>query len=189
MTTNTTPIPTTDPARHLLLEAIQDALAQLTPRPTETGVVRHLVARTADGQRAMPPRARLSAEGGMPRDRWALGEAMPEQQLTVMETDVARLIANGQPLTLFGDNLFVDLDLSAQNLPIGTRLRAGEVLLRVTSEPHDGCKKFLTRFGKDALRIVANPTWRQNNYRGIYMTVEESGWLAVDDTIEVVSRP
>ena len=72
-----------------------------------------------------------------------------------MRHDVAALIANGQPLTLFGDNLFVDLDISTANLPSGTRLRVGEALVEVTPKPHNGCSKFEGRFGADALRFVA----------------------------------
>jgi MOSC domain-containing protein YiiM len=53
-------------------------------------------------------------------------------QLAVMQQDIADLIANGQPLTLFGDNLFLELDLSTGNLPIGSRLQAGRAILEVT---------------------------------------------------------
>ena len=49
-----------------------------------------------------------------------------------MRTDFARVVANGQPLELHGDNLYLSLDLSASNLPIGSRVRVGEALLEVT---------------------------------------------------------
>jgi MOSC domain-containing protein YiiM len=106
-----------------------------------------------------------------------------------MQHDVASLIANGQPLPLFGDNLFLDLDLSATNLPIGSRLRAGAVLLEVTPKAHNGCHKFKGRFGSDALRFVAHPDRRSLNLRGIYLRVVEDGEVAVGDAVEVVMRP
>ena len=43
---------------------------------------------------------------------------------------------------LAGDQLYVDLDLSVDNLPAGTRLAIGEAVLEVTEEPHTGCDKF-----------------------------------------------
>ncbi len=81
----------------------------------------------------------------------------PEMQIAVMQPDVAALIANGQPLTLFGDALFLELDLSTANLPAGSRLRVGAALLEVTPAPHNGCRKFQARFGAEALRFVSQP--------------------------------
>lgn len=106
-----------------------------------------------------------------------------------MQIDVAELIANGQPLTLFGDNLFLELDLSAANLPAGSRLRAGTVTLEVTPEPHNGCRKFRARFGDAALRFVSKKDLRQLNLRGVYMRVVEDGEIAADDPVQVLSRP
>jgi MOSC domain-containing protein YiiM len=106
-----------------------------------------------------------------------------------MQRDVAELIANGQPLTLFGDNLFVDLDLSAENLPEGTRLRVGEAEVVMTAEPHNGCKKFDGRFGRDALRFVQAKPTRYSNLRGVYWRVIAAGEAAVGDAVRVLSRP
>ncbi len=111
-----------------------------------------------------------------------------DQQLAVMRIDVARMIANGQALTLFGDNLLVDLDLSSSNLPCGTRLRLGGAVLEVTPEPHDGCIKFRQRLGGDALRMTADRRFREMHLRGIYMRVIEDGEVAVGDYMEVLSR-
>ena len=105
-----------------------------------------------------------------------------------LRRDVAELIAHGQPLTLFGDNLLVELDLSAANLPVGSRLRVGEALVEVTPKPHNGCRKFRARFGPDALRFVQAPPTRDQNLRGIYWRVVEPGEAGVGDRIEVLSR-
>jgi len=111
-----------------------------------------------------------------------------DAQLAVMRVDVARLFANGQALSLFGDNLLVDLDLSAANLPVGSRLRLGSALLEVTPEPHNGCRKFHQRFGNDALRLTADRRLRDLHLRGIYMKVMEEGEISRGDTISVISR-
>jgi MOSC domain-containing protein YiiM len=99
------------------------------------------------------------------------------------------LIANGQPAALFGDNLFLDLDLSAANLPAGSRVRVGRALLEVTPKPHNGCQKFRARFGDGALRLTAMAARRPRNLRGIYMRVVEEGEVRVEDAAVVVSRP
>jgi MOSC domain-containing protein YiiM len=105
-----------------------------------------------------------------------------------MRRDVAELIAAGQPLTLFGDNLFVDLDISAANLPLGTRLRVGEAVVEVTAKPHNGCFKFKGRFGQDALFFVQAAPTRDQNLRGIYWKVVAPGEVSVGDPIRVLSR-
>ena len=120
------------------------------------------------------------------------GAAPPEprrdMQIAVMQKDVAELIANGQPLSLFGDCLILDLDLSAANLPPGSRVRAGGAILEVTPFPHNGCQKFRARFGEDALKFVSTKKLRHRNLRGIYMCVAKEGEVAIGDAVQVLSR-
>ena len=131
----------------------------------------------------------LRPKSGLPGDAWGKKRhTSPDGQLTVMQPDVAELVANGQPLDLFGDNLIVQLDLSAANLLVGTTLKLGAVSLMVTPKPHDGCKKFLARFGRDALKFVAFPATRDRNLRGVYLRVTRSGDVAVGDVVRVVRR-
>ena len=172
------------------LAELERRLAALPAAPADAGRVVLIVRRADGGRRETPEGIRLGIDTGVPGDKWGKRPARkPDMQLAVMQHDVADLIANGQPLPLFGDNLFLDLDLSNQNLPAGSRLRMGSVLLEVTAEPHDGCKKFRARFGADALRFVAMPALRHRNLRGIYMRVIEAGEIAVGDVTEVVARP
>lgn len=178
-----------DPTRFLALADLHACLAAATPAPSDVGRVAKLVARQHEGRRVELARALLTVADGMPGDAW--GRRMPrktEAQLAVMQHDVATLIANGQPLVLFGDNLFLELDLSAANLPIGSRLRAGAAFFEVTPKAHNGCAKFQARFGAAALRFVAEPERRHRNLRGIYLRVVEEGEVAVGDPVHVVSR-
>ena len=178
-----------DPESFLPFERLVACLAALPACPRDAGRVVGLVTRVDGGRRESPDRVRLTAADGMPGDAWKRKTPdKPEAQLTVMQAPVATLIANGQPLPLFGDNLFFDLDLSAENLPIGSRLRAGAALLEVTPKAHNGCVKFKSRFGADALRFVAHPERRHRNLRGIYLRVVEDGEVAVGDTVDVVVR-
>ena len=146
-----------------------------------------MMVRRADGVRQTLHHARVTPETGLPGDRWERALAdHPEMQITVMRRDVAELIANGQPLTVFGDNFFVDLDISEQNLPPGARLRVGEAMVEVSPQPHTGCMKFQKRFGPDALRLVNRR--RELKLRGIYFQVVEAGEVVPGAAIEVLSR-
>ena len=156
----------------------------------DRGRVALIVRRLVDGSREMPASVQLSREEGVPGDDWSRRPPRnPEAQLAVMQHAVAELISNGQPLTLFGDNLFVDLDLSAVSLPAGSVLRVGDAIVEVTPKPHNGCQKFRGRFGEAALRFVQAPPTRHLNLRGIYWKVVDPGEARVGDPIEVIRRP
>jgi len=181
--------PAGDPSRHRPLAELAAALRALPTAARDAGRLALIVRRRADGVRETPGRVRLTLEEGVPGDDWSRRPPRdPAAQLAVMRREVAELIAHGQPLTLFGDNLLVELDLSAANLPEGSRLRVGDALVEVTPKPHNGCKKFKGRFGEDALRFVQAPPTRDQNLRGIYWKVVEPGDVSVGAGIEVLSR-
>ena len=178
-----------DASRHRPLAELEAGLRALPGPPRDAGRLALIVRRRADGVRETPERVHLVPEEGVPGDGWGRRPPRdPEGQLAVMRRDVAELIANGQPLTLFGDNLFVDLDISAANLPAGARLRVGGALVEVTPKPHDGCHKFKGRFGQDALRFVQAQPTRDQNLRGIYWKVVEPGEASVGALVQVISR-
>lgn len=117
------------------------------------------------------------------------GSAHPGDQVTVMNTRFARLIAATEDrIPLAGDQLYVDLDLSTSNLPTGTRLEFSEVVLEVTDLPHTGCEKFQARFGMPALRQTNTPEGRELRLRGINTTVVTGGMLHQGEVARV-SRP
>ncbi|MFI5365790.1 MAG: MOSC domain-containing protein [Candidatus Binatia bacterium] len=177
-----------DPSRFRTLEELEHGLRALPSASTRSGRVALIVARRDGGRRDTLQRVRLTPGAGVPGDAWSRRvEPDGDAQITVMQMDVAQLLANGQPLTLFGDNLFVDLDLSVANLPTGSRLRLGTAVVVVTPKPHDGCRKFRARFGGDALRLVSMPALRSRNLRGIYMRAVEPGEVAAGDAVEIVS--
>jgi MOSC domain-containing protein YiiM len=175
---------------HLPAETLRRRLNELPPPPSEEGRVVLVVARPTEGERWTPPRCRLTPDGGVERDRWSAREnPSPEMQITVMRADVAEVFANGQPLSLFGDNLLVELDVSTANLPTGTRLRVGEALCEVTPKPHTGCGKFAARFGEEARAVTAAPDFQGWRLRGLYFRVLEPGDVGPGDPIQVLGRP
>ena len=182
------PGPWGDATRHLPFERLEQGLARHAP-PKDRGELALIVSRREAGRRETPAEVALTCEGGVPGDAW--GRKTPEKleaQITLMRIDVARLLAGGQPLTLFGDNLLVDLDLSESNLPIGSRLQMGSAILEVTEKPHTGCARFRQRFGPDALRLTATPQLRSLRLRGIYGKVVQAGIAALGSPILVLGR-
>jgi hypothetical protein len=181
--------PIGDAARHRSFEELEAGLLTLPTAPKDLGRVTLIIRRAPDKTREILERAYFSPEEGLPGDNWGRNpNRLPDAQLAVMRHDMAELIASGQPLTLFGDILFVDLDITAENLPTGTRLRVGEALIEVTPMAHDGCAKFNARFGSDALKFVSAKATRNQNRRGIYWKVVEAGEVNVGAKVEVLSR-
>jgi MOSC domain-containing protein YiiM len=89
---------------------------------------------------------------------------------------------------LAGDQLFLDLDLSKENLPPGTRLAIGSAVIEVTPQLHTGCKKFVARFGLDAMKFVNSPVGKQLCLRGINAKVVQPGVIRVGDEVRKVKR-
>ena len=176
-------------SRHLPYETLEKGIQPLNA-PKNGGQLELIVVRNADGQRQTPQRIRLEAEAGVPGDKWSRKpDRKMDAQISVMRADVARLFANGQELSVFGDNLLVHLDLSTANLPTGTRLRLGAALLEVTPLPHTGCAKFRQRVGDGALQVTAAPHLKAQRLRGLFLRVIEEGEVTVGDRIQILTRP
>ena len=175
--------------RHRSLAELEEGFRALPQPPTDLGRVALIVCRRAPGVHEALERARLTPEEAVPGDEWNRrpGRNM-ESQITVIRRDVSELIANGQALTVSGDNLVVELDISTPNLPPDTRLRVGGAVLEVTPKPHNGCSKFQARFGADAFRFVQAPATRHHNLRGVHWRVIEPGEVRVGDVIQVLRQ-
>ena len=76
--------------------------------------------------------------------------------------------------------------MSDENLPAGTRLAIGSAIIEVTAEPHTGCKKFVDRFGLEAMKFVNSGLGKKINLRGINAKVIQSGQIATDDVVRKV---
>jgi MOSC domain-containing protein YiiM len=108
-------------------------------------------------------------------------------QLTIMNARVIALVAQERARwPLAGDQLFIDLDLSADNVPPGTRLSLGSAVIEVTDQPHAGCHKFMSRFGQAALNFINSPVGKQLQLRGINAKVMHPGVIRVGDVVKKV---
>jgi MOSC domain-containing protein YiiM len=174
------------------MSALERAWAELSPSPAVEGTVRLICLRQPDGTHRTPDRASITKEGGVVGDRWALSpKPNPDAQVTLMNIEVAKLVAGPHPIDGVGDNFLVDLDLSEHALPVGCRVQIGSAILEVTAKPHRGCKKFQERFGDDAMEWVAQGSnaegrWPGRRLRGVNCRVIEAGEVALLGTIRVL---
>ena len=132
----------------------------------------------------------LDLDEGLVGDRWRAGASMDgasldtSTQLTLINVRLIALIEpDRERWPLAGDQLYVDLDLSAENLPSGTRLELGSAVIEVTDVPHTGCAKFAARFGSHATRLVNSREGRRLRLRGMNARVVEPGLVRLGDTI------
>ncbi|MEX0699824.1 MAG: MOSC domain-containing protein [Acidimicrobiia bacterium] len=167
------------------LSHIRDALL-------DQGTLELIVRRPAVDQREVIEVGELDLEKGLIGDNWidrrsrstSDGSPHPLMQLNVMNARAISLIA-GEPerWALAGDQLYLDLDLSHENLPAGARLAIGDAVIEVTEPPHRGCQKFSNRFGQDALRFVNSQVGRALRLRGLNARVVVAGTIRRGDVV------
>jgi MOSC domain-containing protein YiiM len=175
---------------HATPEELDAGLASILAAPRDEGVLELIVRRPGVDEREVVTEAELDLVEGLVGDNWrARGRsggrpANPKAQITVTGSRMLALVA-GTPdrWPLAGDQLYVDLDLSAENLPPGTRLQVGTAVIEVTDDPHTGCEKYRARFGLDALAFASTPQGRALNLRGINARVVEPGTLRTGDAV------
>ena len=178
--------------RHLTTAELELALGAIGDSPKDLGPLEMIVRRPAVGEREVVQSGELHPLVGLVGDSWsrrgsrrsADGGPHPEMQLNIMNARVVALVAQARDRwPLAGDQLFVDMDLSAHNLPPGTRLQLGGAVIEVTAEPHTGCGKFIERFGVDAAKFVNADERRDMHLRGINAKVVQRGDIRIGDRL------
>lgn len=182
---------------HLTRAQLEAGLDDIRRAPSDAGVLKMVVRRPAIGAREVVATAELDITEGLLGDTWVKrpshrtpdGSRHPDMQLNIMSARAIALIAQSEERwPLAGDQLYVDLDLSEGNLPPGSRLSIGTAVVEVTAEPHTGCRKFVDRFGVDAMKFVNGPVGRALRLRGLNARVVTPGTIRTGDAV-TVSRP
>jgi MOSC domain-containing protein YiiM len=171
-------------------EHLQAGLDEVRASPSDAGTVELIARRRAVGERETLGEAELDVERGLVGDSWGVRgkRPNPKAQLTLMNARAASLIAGDREhWALAGDQLYVDFDLSAENLPPGTRLQIGSAIVEVSDLPHLGCGKFTERYGAEARELVNSPEGVALNLRGINTQVVRSGTVRRGDAIRKLS--
>jgi hypothetical protein len=183
---------------HATAEQLAAAMTHVRAAPRDVGTVELIVRRPATDEREVLDVGELDTVVGLVGDTWidrgsrrtADGSSHPDMQLNVMNARVIAAIAGGpERWALAGDQLYLDLDITHDNLPHGTRLALGDAIIEVTDQPHTGCAKFSRRFGPDALRWVNSPEGKQLRLRGLNARVVVPGAIRRGDTVTVERPP
>jgi hypothetical protein len=190
------PVTTAADGVHRSTTELEAGLEHVRLSPADGGRLELVVRRPAIGEREELAAGELDLAEGLVGDTWCVrpsrasvdGGPHPESQLNVMNSRMAALVAvEPARRSLAGDQLYVDLDLSQENLPAGTRLAIGSAVIEVTARPHTGCDKFVARFGVDAMRFVNSPTGRALRLRGLNARVVQAGTVRPGDVVRKVA--
>ncbi len=170
-------------------EQLAAALDDVRAAPRDAGTIELIVLRPGPLEREVVEVGQLDSAVGLIGDTWSsrpsrkTGAPNPNAQVTVMNIRALRAICDGPEWPLAGDNLCVDLDLSVESTPAGTRLLIGDTILEITADPHTGCAKFTERFGSEATKWVNSPLGRELNLRGLNAKVIRGGAVRRGDAI------
>jgi MOSC domain-containing protein YiiM len=171
---------------HATRDQLLAGLDHVRAAPADRGTLELVVRRPAENEREVLAEAQLDTEVGLVGDRWHVGASpINDAQLTLINARLAQLVARERERwALAGDQLYVDLDISLDNLPAGTRLAVGEeAVIELTEIPHTGCAKFRARFGTEALKFVNKSPGRELRLRGANARVVVAGTVRPGDAI------
>lgn len=169
--------------------------ANVRQSPRDIGSVDLIVCRPVKGEREELQEAELDLVLGLLGDNWATRgnpkkpgtPALPDTQLNLMNSRaIAGIAKEKSRWKLAGDQFYVDLDLSYDNVPPGTLLEIGEAIIEVTAEPHLGCVKFRNRYGKEATAFVNSPLGKSLNMRGINAKVVKAGFVTLGAVVKKI---
>lgn len=181
--------------KHPTAKELEAGLAQILNSPMNCGTLDLIVRRPRIDERETLESAELDIIVGLVGDNWktrgshmtADSSAHPGMQLTMMNSRVINLVAQTRDRwPLAGDQLYVDLNLNAENLPPKTRLSLGTAAIEISEAPHLGCAKFAARFGKEAIIFVNSRRGKQLNLRGINVIVVQSGVIHVGNELKKI---
>ena len=180
---------------HRSLQELEAGLAIIRESPKDSGTLALIVRRPGVDEREVLDEGVLDLVDGLVGDSWSrrrstrtqTGSAHPDMQLNIINARAIALVAQvRERWPLAGDQLYVDLDLSGDNLPPGARLALGSAVIEITAQPHTGCVKFAARFGPDATRFVNSAAGKELHLRGVNAKVVHSGAIRVGDLVRKV---
>lgn len=180
---------------HRDAQQLERHLENILAAPVDDGIIEKLVCRPEENARHESNSGKLDLDRGLIGDNWKDrgnrhtedGSADPLAQVTLMNSRVSRAVAADEDgWSLAGDQIYLDMDLSSENLPAGSRLQVGEAILEISSKPHTGCAKFSARYGPDALRFVNTGRGKEGRFRGANAFVVESGTINVGDRVRKI---
>jgi hypothetical protein len=181
--------------QHLSMEELESGMEHIRQSPKDQGTLNMIVRRPRVDEREILHEGELNTTEGLVGDTWNVRvsvhspDSLPNanKQITIMNTRTIALLAQSEgQWPLAGDQLYVDMDLSDDNLPPGTQIAIGSAILEVSPDPHTGCQKFSSRFGVEALKFVNSPEGKRLHLRGINTRVIQAGVIRVGDVVRKI---
>lgn len=169
------------------------ALPDVLAAPRDDGAIRILCARPRPNARTFPDQLTMTRAAGVDGDfemsrPWLVlpdGGPDPRIQVSIMPARVLDLVWRERDHVAHpGDNIVVDMNLTEENLPAGTLLRAGSAILRISDVPNEGCVKWKVRFGRAAFDWTSAPAHAPLRLRGLFCAVEQDGVVNLGDRIQ-----
>ena len=179
-------------SKHLTRAELEAGLPEILQSPKDNGLVEAITVRPVSEERRVVQSTRMTLAGGVEGDHWANGcwkstedgKPHPDVQICIMNSRcINHKAGSREKWAPAGDNLFVDMDISPDNMPPGTRVSLGSVILEITDTPHNGCAKFVERYGREATVFVNTGEGKRLRLRGIYGRVVQDGAVSVGDVI------
>lgn len=166
------------------------ALDSILAAPTQSATIDQLCFRDGYGLRRFPETLELTVEQGIIGERWTKkpwltlpdGAPDPRIQVSILSKRVMDLCWRDRTGTVHpGDPFVVDMNLGAENLPVGTCLRAGAAVLEVSDYFNTACAKWRDRYGDDSLRWINKRENREYRLRGILCKIVQDGTVKRGD--------
>ncbi|RME71489.1 MAG: hypothetical protein D6781_04180 [Verrucomicrobia bacterium] len=174
------------------LETLEQRWSAAPASPVDRGRVVQVCVRPDLDRRMYPEVLELCPLRGAVGDRWErrtwmyLPDGRPDPRVQVAVANwrmiefVQRLAGSDHHP---GDTLLVDLDLGADNLPVGVQVRVGTAVIEVSDVENGGCAKFAQHFGEEVLRWIRLPDNRTRRLRGLFARVVSAGTVRAGDVV------
>lgn len=178
---------------HPTLDELQAALPYVMDAPKDGAPITCLCLRPERNQRQQVDEITLTVDQGTPGERWLTqpwltledGSPDPRIQVSVLSKRVMDLVWTDRENVVHpGDPIVADMDLSEDNLPVGTKLQAGTAVIEVTDAFNEGCVKWKTRYGRDAKDWIILPENLPLRIRGILCKVVQDGVVTINDRLK-----
>lgn len=182
---------------HATRSELNSALPSVLDAPKNGAKVELLCRRPDRNQRDFTDHLRLTQAGGIEGDYemkkpWLTlpdGSPDPRIQVSILPKRVLDLVWRDRENVAYpGDTIIADLNVTLDNMPVGTRLQVGGAVLEVSDVWNEGCAKWKVRMGREAYDWTSAPEHEALRLRGIYCSIVGDGMVRIGDTITKIEE-
>ncbi|MGB0958783.1 MAG: hypothetical protein ACPGVK_00915 [Halocynthiibacter sp.] len=176
----------------LTRQELDAALPHILNAPKDHAMVKWLCYRETYGARAFRDVISLTPQDGILGERWGKapwlkrsdGSPDPRIQVCILPERILDLVwQDRENIPHPGDTFVADLDMTEANLPVGQRLKIGDVVLEVSDVFNDACVKWKARYGAASRGWINDPAYCQLRLRGVLCQIIEGGDLRLGEKI------